>query len=632
VILLCSPFPKNGATLTFSFGIPYPLHRTFKIKEEQLSQDTETRATLTIGDTPLALHVIRFSGSEALNRPYRFEIDFISPSVMLDAGVLTSRSAYLSFGDAHHGVHGLIGNALVLYVGKGISHVRVTLEPRLQSLQQRYHRRLHQQSSVPQILQRLLEENGIGTDHYRLGLTVGTYPPRQTCAQYDESDLHLLQRLCAEEGIHFRFEHSRDRHLLIFADDPADFRELSTPTRYQKELDHTTLAPSISYLAEHFSVRTMRSGHDRPPRQVDDQEATTENPRRMPVHGFAANQSRGALLRAQLPNAAEARRRQLSERTLERMRCERRHVYGLSDQPSLVSGQTLSVLAHPNTLFNDQWLLTDVHHVGKQPQVLSELDPADIEGIIKSASLETDQRPQFPFAGPVSSVEVAPFTKGYRNCFRVIPWTLPYRPPLTQQKPQIHGPQTATLIGAYGHAVKRDPQGRIQAKLHWPVSPTNDEAVLWLRLAVATPSNEAPCEVLAGSEVLLSHFDNDPDQPIICGLVKSATAQFLRPRIQIDGRALSSIAAHIHLSAGQTLDVEASDSVTLTSQHARLELHTGSLRMTALKNLAGRSCRETEIRYGRAPSRSSTPEQLTTATDFSALLQPLGRPQPDPNA
>lgn len=384
--------------------------------------------------------------------------------------------------------------------------------------------------------------------------------------------------MCAEEGIHFRFEHSRHRHLLIFADDPANFRELLAPTRYQKELDHATLAPSISHLAEHFSVHTMRSGHDRPPRQVDDQAATADeqNPLQIPVHGFAANQSRGALHRAKLPNAAEARRRQLSERTLERMRCERRHVYGLSDQPSLVSGQILSVLAHPNTLFNDQWLLTDVHHVGKQPQVLNGLDPADIEGIIKSASLETDQQPQFPFAGPVSSVEIAPFTSGYRNRFRVIPWTLPYRPPLTQQKPQILGPQTATLIGPYGHAVKRDPQGRIQAKLHWPVSPTNEEAVLWLRLAVATPSNEAPCEVLAGSKVLLSHFDDDPDQPIICGLAKSATAQFMRPRIQIDGRALSSIAAHIHLSAGQTLDVEASDSVTLTSQHARLQLHTDS--------------------------------------------------------
>lgn len=54
--------------------------------------------------------------------------------------------------------------------------------------------------------------------------------------------------------------------------------------------------------------------------------------------------------------------------------------------------------------------------------------------------------------------------------------------------------------------------------------------------------------------------------------------------------------------------------------------------MTALKNLAGGSCRETEIRYGQAPSRSSPPEHLTTATDFSALLQPLDRPQPDPNS
>jgi type VI secretion system secreted protein VgrG len=32
--------------------------------------------------------------------------------------------------------------------------------------------------------------------------------------QYDESDLHFIQRLCEEEGIHFHFQHSASGHKL----------------------------------------------------------------------------------------------------------------------------------------------------------------------------------------------------------------------------------------------------------------------------------------------------------------------------------------------------------------------------------------------------------------------------------
>lgn len=595
-----------------------------------MSQDTETLVTLTVADTPLELQVIHFSGSEGLNRPYRFDIDLISPSDTLDVRMLTACVAYLSYGDGHHGVHGLISSALMLYVGNGISHFRVTLEPRLQSMQQRYHRRLLQRSSVPQILQRLLQEHGIGKDQYRFELTVGTYPFCATRAQYDENDLQLLQRLCAEEGIHYRFEHNRDRHLLIFADDPAVFRELPTPTHYQYRRDNH--GPTISHMTEHFSIGSISPDHSTYPRRVNDSASNTDepDPLRMPVYGFAANQARGSLLRGRVPDAAEARRRQLSARALERLRCERRQVYGLSDQPSLVSGRILSVLAHPDPVFNDQWLLTEVHHRVKQPHVLDGLDPADIHSIMRSAFREDDQSSPLSISIPDTGDENVPFIRGYRNHFRVIPWSLSYRPPLIQQKPQIHGPQTATLVGVLGHPAKRDPQGRVKAKLHWPTSQPNEEAIVWLPLAIATPADEAPRELLAGSQVLLSHFDNDPEQPVICGLVDSADPQLLRPRIWIDGRALSSIAGNIHLSPGQKLNVDGKSSVTLTSQHSRLEIHPASIRMTAAENRTGLLCQETELRYGPAPGRASKPDDPPTPMDFSALLQQLTPPQPDP--
>ncbi|MEE2474383.1 contractile injection system protein, VgrG/Pvc8 family, partial [Pseudomonas aeruginosa] len=73
------------------------------------------------------------------------------------------------------------------------------LVPQLAYLAQRNNQRIFQHLTVPRIVALILEEHGILADAYRFQL--GTrYPEREYCVQYDESDLHFVQRLCAEEG------------------------------------------------------------------------------------------------------------------------------------------------------------------------------------------------------------------------------------------------------------------------------------------------------------------------------------------------------------------------------------------------------------------------------------------------
>ncbi|EPZ0824754.1 contractile injection system protein, VgrG/Pvc8 family, partial [Pseudomonas aeruginosa] len=62
----------------------------------------------------------------------------------------------------------------------------------------------------------------------------------------------------------------------------------------------------------------------------------------------------------------------LSQRALERHRADRRLGEGVSDQPLLVSGHFLEIAEHPRAEWNDLWLLSEVFHEGKQPQVLEE--------------------------------------------------------------------------------------------------------------------------------------------------------------------------------------------------------------------------------------------------------------------
>jgi type VI secretion system secreted protein VgrG len=106
------------------------------------------------------------------------------------------------------------------------------LRPQLAYLAHRYNQRIFQHLTVPQIISQVLEDHGIQSDAYQFQLGY-IYPERDYCVQYDESDLHFIQRLCEEEGISFHFQHSEDSHRLVFGDDASVFPKLD-PLNYQQ--------------------------------------------------------------------------------------------------------------------------------------------------------------------------------------------------------------------------------------------------------------------------------------------------------------------------------------------------------------------------------------------------------------
>ncbi|MFO6116660.1 contractile injection system protein, VgrG/Pvc8 family, partial [Pseudomonas aeruginosa] len=96
----------------------------------------------------------------------------------------------------------------------------------------------------------------------------------------------------------------------------------------------------------------------------------------------------------------------LNQRALERHRADWRLGEGVSDQPLLVSGHFLEIAEHPRAEWNDLWLLSEIFHEGKQPQVLE-------ENVTSDTSASTDD-----------------FQQGYRNRFLATPWEVFFRPPL----------------------------------------------------------------------------------------------------------------------------------------------------------------------------------------------------------
>jgi type VI secretion system secreted protein VgrG len=457
--------------------VSYPLRPFSKAEARSMHNDKESPYTLTLLDGGLSLQVLQFNGREGLNQPYRFDIEVIGLAPAMNLDRLLQQPAFLRL-SADQGIHGVIHSVSREHRGPYRVGYSLVLAPHLQRLQLHSSRRVFHRLSVPAIMRQLLEKHQLPEHSYRFDLTCGHYPLRPFCIQYDESDLAFMQRLCEEEGIHFHFEHQHDGHVLVLADDSLSFPQEPLLMPFHADVFNDPLLPAISELFQ-------RHDPDPAPAQWD-----ARNRGAHVIGDGAANHPlTGTGPVTARPAPEQLHREQLGRRSLERLRCQHRQIHGQSTLNELRSGRIVQVAQHPLSSFNDQWLLTNIQHQGQQPSIL------------------TEDKPGHDMAGR------------YSNRFTAIPWSTVFRPALKQVRPSIPGYQTARVLGPVGQPAALDEQGRIQVCL-WPKPGFEaDESVgLWLPIALAAPDGRIdPSRLpLAGTEVLVSFLDSDPDRPVLC--------------------------------------------------------------------------------------------------------------------
>ncbi|MBM7063407.1 type VI secretion system tip protein VgrG [Pseudomonas sp. UL073] len=436
------------------------------------------------------LQVLAFHGREALNSPFRFDIELVSERADLDLQAWLHQPAFLALSADGSGIHGLIQQIAQGESGRRLTRYQLRLEPQLAYLAHRSNQRIFQRLSVPQILAKLLEEHGIFADAYRFQLGTA-YPAREYCVQYDESDLHFLQRLCEEEGIHYHFQHQADAHLLVFGDDQTVFPKL-VPDRYQQDSGLVADQPVIKRFGLRLAIRSNR---------VSRRDYDFLQPRLLMESAASAN------LQPDLEDydyparfTDRARGKHLARRALERHRADYQLAEGDSDQPLLRSGHFLQLDAHPRAAWNQLWLLHEVLHEGKQPQVLEEAIPSQVSA-------------------------QDGFQQGYRNHFRAAPWDVPFRPALAHPKPRVLGSQTAVVSGPAGEEIHCDAHGRVKVQFHWDRhGRADDQTSCWLRVSSSWAGDRYGGVAIprVGMEVLVSFLEGDPDQPLISGCLYHA--------------------------------------------------------------------------------------------------------------
>ena len=236
-----------------------------KNSDQALLADATT-LTLSIGEgadaiSGTSLKVYRVFGHEAISEPFRYVVEFLSVDSTnthdpLDSDDVLGHTATLEVSvddggansDMSRRIHGIIDEFTVEMVPGADASDRYTavLVPRLASLARNRQNRIHATTapqSLADILRAKLLSRGVDyrsgsgnvddgrvaipADEFRIDIVDDDVPVHALShvAQYNESDLNFIRRLCENHGVHFFFASDADdaRGMVVFGNTNSPF-------------------------------------------------------------------------------------------------------------------------------------------------------------------------------------------------------------------------------------------------------------------------------------------------------------------------------------------------------------------------------------------------------------------------
>lgn len=421
-----------------------------------------------------------FRGTEAISRPFRFDLDLLSLDADLDPEDILRTGALIRMelsGGEERLIHGTVSRFTQLGMRDEMVLYRAEIVPWLWFLGLSRESRIFQEMTVREIVEDVFERMGYADFDVRL---TRSYPKRTFCVQYRESHLAFVSRLLEAEGIYYYFEHTEDKHVLVLTDYNASSQagpgvetlrfvpdiKKNENVVTELEREHGVSAGKVTLWDYNFETPTTKLDTS----MGDEHEEVYDYP------GLYGQRDEGERL-ARLALEAEEAERQL--------------LRGVSNSPGLTPGHHFSLAEHFHREANDKYLVTQVQHTARAGDFLA----GGGEGL------------------------------RYTNEFRAVPHDTPYRPRRTTPRPMIHGSQTALVVGPAGEEVYMDKYGRIKVQFHWDREGQKDEnSSCWIR--VATPWGGKGYGSISvpriGNEVVVAFEEGDPDRPLVLASVYNA--------------------------------------------------------------------------------------------------------------
>ncbi len=494
--------------------------------------DGELKAELTFGDHDGALKVLALRGSEELSRPFRYEVDFTAEALDLESAPLARVHVKIEdpAGQTRH-LDAVCESVAFVPLAADDSEVRMRYRAVLVPgaallLDHRKGFRIHQKKSVPEIVEAVWKKVGLDTAWLDTAALQTSYPARDLCCQYDETEWDFLSRLLEDEGIAYTFRHTEDAHVLELHDTSASVPELldeALPFKADPlgesggnavwDWMHTArLRPGKVVLSDHDFEQPSRSLR----KEASAKEVTERLFYEYPG-GYV------------IPKEGERR----AKVRLEEQRAASRTARFQSSVLTLMPGRRFSLSGHPAD--DGEYVVTRVEHVAR-------FHAEEIKGPLTDTG-----KPQFRVLG---------------TC---IPRDLRFRPARLTPRPRVSGLQSAKVTGPSGSEIHCDKHGRVKLQFHWDRDGKLDDASSsWVR--VSQPHTTGSVLIpRVGWEVLVEFEHGDPDRPFCLGRLWNAADT---PPVELPGGRTQTVhGSHSSPGAGKGNEVVFEDAAGGEQMH-----------------------------------------------------------------
>jgi type VI secretion system secreted protein VgrG len=449
--------------------------------------------------TPLeaeSLLVHTFEGREAVSEPFDLRLVLLSPYAHLELKSLIGQPVLLTMRthmNTDRFFHGYVREFARVGSDGGFAMYEADLSPWFWFLRHRTNCRIYQDLNVIEVARRVFSEYG-GLANARFDLTESRYKAMPYCVQYNESDYAFVSRLLAEAGIHYRFEHTKEGHVLVCSDDSTQCPPLDVDPNIRFHGEQGVLEEDV--MDEWTSRRSLApAAHSL--KTFDFKQPT--NP--------LAVRTDNAIPRGLLPPM------------------ERYEYDGAAGYINTLLGDDRAAVRMEEAAWQ-----TKVYEGGGTSRLMEAGRHFRLDGHFEHQGEEQDERKFFllsvehqahnNFLNNFSSAEGSVY-KGSVRCIRR---KIPFRP-ARAQAPRMPGPQTATVVGPPGEELYADRFGRVKVQFHWDRDGmSNEKSSCYVR--VASPwAGEGMGGVSIpriGQEVVVDFLDGNPDRPIIVGRVFNA--------------------------------------------------------------------------------------------------------------
>ncbi|REE23497.1 type VI secretion system secreted protein VgrG [Paraburkholderia sp. BL27I4N3] len=497
--------------------------------------DFSTRRTITVsgaalpespsGEPALVLRSIR--GEEALSEIYTYTLDMVTPQDLdmfgddaanLDLRAMIGRP--LTVAIQLEGMSGVSGPSWTSNIGCGMreisgivtsarfveqqdrqSHYRLTLQPGLWLAGQRSDYRIFQRKNVIDIIREVLRIYPFSCAWRASRI----YPRLDYQVQYGETDLNFVQRLMAENGIYWFFEHSKGYHRMVFVDHVGAHRPVESEAYHTLAYYPPGHRIDAEYIDAFDIAQTLQSGvwttGDYDFKQPEANLGVRKVQPQKTIHND--------LTRYEWPGdfTSTAEGEKFAQIRIEELFARGERAEGRGALRNVVCGTTFHLENHPYRKANQEYMV-----------IRAKLDAEE--------TMES----------------TGPGVYRFDTDFTVQPATNVFRPARTVPKPRTTGPQSAVVTGFDRNVVSTEPYGRVTLKFRWDRSPNRDEnSSCWARVMSpwAGDGHGAISLPRIGTEVIVDFIDGDPDRPFVIG--QAYNADNMPPWPLQDNHALSGL-------------------------------------------------------------------------------------------